>query len=70
MPLLTQPTKGAIKAVGEKEFGFRVLRVDEIGDAGEIASQVLNNISRSESVLAESSGERPNCHYEAGLPAH
>jgi nucleoside 2-deoxyribosyltransferase len=58
--------QGAIKAVGEK-FEFRVLRADEIRDAGQIAHQVLDNISRSEIVLAELSGERPNCYYEAGF---
>jgi hypothetical protein len=59
--------QGAIKAVAENKFGFRVLRVDDIQDAGQIAQQVLENISRSEIVLAELSGERPNCYYEAGF---
>ena len=59
--------QGAIKAVAEKEFKFRVLRIDEVRDAGKIADQVLDNISRSEIVLAELSGERPNCYYEAGF---
>ncbi len=66
-PVLDSAYQGAIKAVGEKEFEFRVLRVDEIRDAGQIAHQVLDNISRSEIVLAELSGERPNCYYEAGF---
>ena len=56
---------GVIKPLGE-EFRYKVLRVDEIRDSGQIAAQVLENISRSELVLAELSGERPNCYYEAG----
>ncbi len=65
--VLDSAYKGAIKAVAEKEFDFKVLRVDEIQDAGQIAHQVLDNISRSEIILAELSGERPNCYYEAGF---
>jgi len=66
-PVLDSAYQGAIKVVGEKEFEFRVLRIDEIRDAGKIADQVLENISKSEIVLAELSGERPNCYYEAGF---
>jgi len=58
--------QGVIKPTGEG-FGFRVLRVDEIHDAGLIARQVLESISKSELVLAELSGARPNCYYEAGF---
>jgi hypothetical protein len=66
-PALDSAYQGAIKAVSQNEFGFRVLRVDEIHDAGQIAHQVLDNISKSEIVLAELSGGRPNCYYEAGF---
>jgi len=66
-PYLDSAYRGAIKAVAEDQFGFRVLRVDEIRDAGQIANQVLENIAQSEIVLAELSGERPNCYYEAGF---
>jgi hypothetical protein len=66
-PVLDSAYKGAIKAVAEREFKFKLLRVDEILDAGQIAQQVLENISRSEIVIAELSGERPNCYYEAGF---
>ena len=58
--------EGVIKPLGE-EFGFNVLRVDEIQDSGNISQQILENISCSEIVLAELSGERPNCYYEAGF---
>lgn len=58
---------GAIKRVAEGEFEFPVIRVDEIRDSGQIAGQVLDNISKSEIVLAELTGGRPNCYYEAGF---
>lgn len=57
--------EGVIKPVA-KEFGFGVLRVDEIQDGGHISMQILDNIAKSELVLGELSGERPNCYYEAG----
>ncbi len=64
--ILDSAYEGVIKPVGE-EFGFYVLRVDEIQDGGNISQQILENISNSELVLAELSGERPNCYYEAGF---
>ena len=64
--VLDSAYQGAIKAVALKEFKFRVLRVDEIRDSGQIPRQVLENIARSEIVFAELSGARPNCYYEAG----
>jgi hypothetical protein len=65
-PGLDSAYLGAIKAVAEKDFGFRVLRVDEIRDSGQVPRQVLENIAKSEIVFAELSGARPNCYYEAG----
>ena len=58
--------EGVIKPIGE-QFGFNVLRIDEIKDSGNISQQILENISCSEIVLAELSGKRPNCYYEAGF---
>ena len=58
--------EGVIKPIGE-QFGFNVLRIDEIKDSGNISQQILENISCSEIVLAELSGKRPNCCYEAGF---
>jgi hypothetical protein len=58
--------EGVIKPVGEK-FGYKVLRVDEIQDGGNITQQILESISVSEIILAELSEERPNCYYEAGF---
>ena len=49
------------------KFGFNVVRVDSIQDSGNISQQILNNIAESRLVLAELSGERPNCYYEAGF---
>ena len=57
---------GVIKPIGE-EFGFEVVRVDEIQDSGNISEQILENISVSKIIIAELSGERPNCYYEAGF---
>lgn len=57
---------GVIKPLGE-EFGLSVLRVDEIQDSGSINQQILQNIAISKLILAELSGERPNCYYEAGF---
>jgi hypothetical protein len=58
--------EGVIKPLGES-FGFEVVRVDEIPDSGNITQQILENISSSAIVLADLSGERPNCYYEAGF---
>jgi nucleoside 2-deoxyribosyltransferase len=57
---------GVIKPVGES-FGFNVVRVDEIQDGGSINQQMLGELSSSAIVLADLSGERPNCYYEAGF---
>ena len=57
--------EGVIKPVGA-EYGYKVLRVDEIQDSGHITSQILESIATSKIVLAEMTAERPNCYYEAG----
>ena len=57
---------GVVKPLG-KEFGYKVVRVDEIQDSGNISEQILENISTSKIVIADLSGERPNCYYEAGF---
>jgi hypothetical protein len=58
--------EGVIKPLGE-EFGYRVVRVDELQDSGNISQQILEHISRSRLVIADLTGERPNCYYEAGF---
>jgi hypothetical protein len=49
-----------------REFGLSTLRVDEIEDAGKITDQILDEIAASRIVIADLSGERPNCYYEVG----
>ena len=58
--------KGVIRPLGE-EFGYHVLRIDEIEDSGMITAQIIESIAESEIVLAELTGERPNCYYETGV---
>lgn len=58
--------KGVIKPVIE-EFKYYPLRIDEIDDSGSITEQILNQVARSEIVLADLTGDRPNCYYEAGF---
>ena len=56
---------GVIKPVLE-EYKYSVIRIDEVPDSGEINDQVRNEILGSALVLADLTGERPNCYYEAG----
>jgi nucleoside 2-deoxyribosyltransferase len=49
-----------------EKFKYSVVRIDKVQDSGRIAEQILNQIARSEIVLADLTGERPNCYYEAG----
>lgn len=58
--------EGVIKPI-IKKFKYKALRIDEIQDSGKITDQILSEISRSEIVFADLSGERPNCYYEAGF---
>ena len=58
--------KGVIRPLGE-EFGYRVLRIDDIEDSGMITAQILESIAESEIVLADLTGARPNCYYETGV---
>jgi hypothetical protein len=54
-----------IKPVIE-EFQYAAMRIDEIQDSGKINDQILDQIIKSEVVLADLTGERPNSYYEAG----
>lgn len=58
--------EGVIKPLAE-EFELEAIRVDEIQDSGQISQQILENIACSRLVIAELTGERPNCYYEAGF---
>ena len=48
-------------------FGLECVRIDEINDAGRINNQVLDHIATARYVLADLTGERPNCYYETGF---
>lgn len=62
---LDQAYELAIKPV-LSEFGIKALRIDQVEDSGTITDQILREIERSEFVLADLTGERPNCYFEAG----
>ena len=64
--LLDSAYEGVIEPLG-REFGYDVVRIDAIQDSGNISEQILQNIAESRIILAELSGERPNCYYEAGF---
>jgi nucleoside 2-deoxyribosyltransferase len=57
--------EGVIKPIIE-ENGYKAVRIDEVQDSGKITEQVLEHIATSKYILADLSGERPNCYYEAG----
>lgn len=63
---LNSAYEGVIKPAIE-EFGFKALRVDEIQDSSKITDQILENIATSQYIIADLSGERPNCYYETGF---
>jgi nucleoside 2-deoxyribosyltransferase len=54
-----------IKPLAE-EFGLSALRIDEVKDSGMVTDQILKHIEKSAIILADLTGERPNCYYETG----
>lgn len=50
-----------------KRFGLSCVRIDEIPDSGKISDQILEAIAESKYIIADLSGARPNCYYEAGF---
>jgi len=50
-----------------KKFNLGCIRVDEIPDSGKISDQILEKIAESKYIIADLSGARPNCYYEAGF---
>lgn len=50
-----------------QECGLLPLRVDEIQNSGSITEQILEGIAESTFIIAELSGQRPNCYYECGF---
>lgn len=49
-----------------REYGYEVIKVDKIPESKKITDQMLVNLENSEVVIADLTGERPNCYYEAG----
>jgi hypothetical protein len=64
--LLDSAYEGVIKPLIEK-YGMNSLRIDEIQDSGTISEQILEAIAASKIIVADLSGERPNCYYETGF---
>src|SRR3972149_9074571 len=58
--------EGVIKPLVEAH-ALKSIRIDEIQDSGQITDQVLRHIAESKYILADLSGERPNCYYETGF---
>lgn len=50
-----------------RKFGLESVRIDEIPDSGKISDQILEMIAESKYIIADLSGGRPNCYYEAGF---
>jgi hypothetical protein len=65
-PRLDSAYEGVIRPLIE-EFSLKPLRIDEVQNSGPITDQVLEEISSSKYVLADLTGERPNCYYECGF---
>jgi nucleoside 2-deoxyribosyltransferase len=65
-PFLDSAYKGVIKPI-INSYDYHPLRIDEIQDSGRITDEIVEEISKSRIVLADLSGERPNCYYEAGF---
>lgn len=49
-----------------KEYHMSPLRIDQVEDSGTITDQILREIERSALILADLTGERPNCYFEVG----
>jgi len=47
--------------------GLVSYQVSEVQDGGNISEQIIQNIAKSKIIIAELTGERPNCYYEAGF---
>jgi nucleoside 2-deoxyribosyltransferase len=56
----------AIKPVIE-EFGYQPLRIDQVENSGKINDQILEEIAKSEVILADLTDEKPNCYFEVGI---
>lgn len=47
--------------------GLKSIRVDKISVDGTITDEIINSIQRCMVVVADLTGERPNCYYEVGF---
>jgi hypothetical protein len=65
-PVMDSAYEGVYKPVCES-FKLRCVRIDEIQDSGKITDQILQTIAESKYVIADLSGNRPNCYYECGF---
>lgn len=64
--LLNSAYEGVIKPIAKK-YRYKPLRIDEVQDSGRITNQILEEIAQSAVIIADLTGERPNCYYEAGF---
>lgn len=57
----------SIVAPAIENFGFKVIRADQIGQAGMITNQIIDYIMKSELVVCDLSFHNPNVFYELSL---
>lgn len=55
---------GILQALKETKYEKR--RIDDYVDGEKISPRILKEIRRSDIVIADLTGERPNCYYEVG----
>jgi len=49
------------------EFKLECIRIDKIEDSGKITDQILMAIAESKYIIADLTGNKPNCYYECGF---